>query len=159
MLFLNRNINNTANTVTQNYREISITNTSDLYLDNNLDLALSPAGDLVITKSSSLIIDNLFRRLTTAIGGYERFFFNKSKSYVEYDAGWTDPLLSAVSAPITASLGSWAESKLRDVAEIDSRITILNTSHQVQGQKVLLKVTYTINNTADLQKAELVLPG
>lgn len=159
MLFLNTNSGQSINSIAPlPINTQPLANTTDLNLTGDGDLALTPSGDLRITGTSDLIIANLFRRLTTPQGGYERYFFNEAGEYVEYDLGWSDPVINQVSAPLNADLVSWAARKLEEITSIDPRITLIGVDRAMNGQQVALKIYYSLQDNVTLSST-IPLPG
>jgi hypothetical protein len=160
MLFLNRNSSQVV--APQNnqdlLKDIPLVNTVDLTLNKDGDLAISSSGDLKVVGTSDLVISNLFRRLTTPQGGYERYFFNASKDLVEYDSGWSNPILNQISAPLTASLAVWAADRLKELSAVDARINLISVSQSVNGQQVELVVKYSLQDGV-ARSANIPLPA
>jgi hypothetical protein len=127
--------------------------TVDLALTENGDLALTATEDLKLSQDREVIISNLFRRITTPLGGYERYSFTAG-DYLEIDPGWSDPLLGALSAPLTNTFGNWAVDRLNDITAKDPRLTVLSVElieaapvPHLQIYYLLNQQTYTTNLT------------
>lgn len=118
--------------------------TVDLALTENGDLALTPTDDLKFTQDQEVIIGNLFRRITTPLGGYERYSFTGG-DYLEIDAGWSDPLIGALSAPLTSTFGNWAADRLNDITAKDPRLTVLSVELVEAAPVPHLQIYYLLN--------------
>lgn len=158
MIFLNTNVSNSPNDNSELTKQLPSESTTDLVLTSEGDLALTPYGDLKLTRGNNNIVNNLFRRLTTPQGGYERFYFNDSGNYLEYDRGWTDPIINNLSAPATGALANWASERLQELASIDPRIKVMSVTNELTLNTVSLKIFYTINDSA-IYEGNVVLPN
>jgi hypothetical protein len=160
MLFVNRNAPQISHTESNPnlLDNIPLVNTTDLVLGQTGDLELTPSGDFRLSNTADSIISNLFRRLTTPAGGYERYFFNDLGELVEYDTGWSNALVNELSAPMTSNLIAWAVQKLQAVGEIDTRIKILSAKQEhITGQQTRIKIVYALGDNI-ARSTEIPLP-
>lgn len=120
----------------------------DLRLTALGELQLNRRGDLSLTSGHECIIGNLLRRVTTPVGGYERSAFNNNGAYELVNEGWSDPLISALSAPLTPSFAPWAVARLNDITAKDSRLTVLSINLVNKGPNFHAQVYYTLDGKA-----------
>jgi hypothetical protein len=123
---------------------LSPSNSSDLTLSSTGELVVDYKGDLAVIQDQEVIISNLFRRITTPLGGYERFAFSNLE-YTELDSGWSDPLLGALSSPLTSDFTQWAVARLNDIASKDSRLIVLSIEVK-ETNPPHLQIYYTLDN-------------
>lgn len=121
--------------------------TVDLALTEDGELALTPSDDLKSAQNQEVIIGNLFRRITTPLGGYERYSFTNG-DYLEIDQGWSDPLIGALSAPLTNTFGDWAVERLNDITAKDPRLTVLSVELVEAAPVPHLRIYYLLNQQA-----------
>jgi hypothetical protein len=129
-------------------------NAVDLAVDSNGELLVNDNGDLILTKPNESIGLNLLRRVSTPIGGYSRVA-PKADELEIVDAGYENPLVNSISAPLTPEFSSWALNSLVLAASQDSRVTIVDAKIVPDQSKVHLSVSYAINGRTQTNQISL----
>jgi hypothetical protein len=141
MIYYNRPLATNQIPLVANISDLQAT---DLLLDSNGEIQVTSSGNFKTISNQEVVITNLFRRITTPLGGYERNAF-KDYEYTAIDEGWSDPLLSALSAPLSPAFGAWASQRLNDVTAKDPRLTVLNVTVVSQAPVPHFQISYTLN--------------
>lgn len=118
--------------------------------DKTSDLQLSSTGDLTVNTGAISVIHALMRRLTTPGGGYARYYRTPSGISTN-GAGLENETYSKLSSLKSAALAYEIQQYLRQAAEQDTRLSILEVKLLSDGgyaseAPMNFAITYQIGN-------------
>lgn len=121
----------------------------DLKLNIDGDFAITMNGDIDLNVGVDNVISNLFRRLSTPVGGYERVT-RVPEGLTLLDSGVSNPVMQEVSSNMTTANAQKIARQLQVISELDDRINITNVTFEISNyNKIEYKIGYTLADNSN----------